>query len=276
MKTASPPTTPLEALWIEVPAGPIESDRDNYHLLDVHASGPVKASIRLEGRERRGSLRHGDINILPAGAAGRWLLEARSHALLLRLAPEIFADALAAMNASSAGAELVPEIGMRDAHIEALGWILKDEAAEGHPRGRLWLESAAHALALRLARRCVDSLRWPKLTANALPQWRLRRVCDYIEDHLDQDLSLGELAATAGFSVPHFKVLFRHSRGMPVHRYVVERRVERARQLILHGQRSLTEIACDVGFSHQGHMARCMQRVLGIGPAQMMALYRSR
>jgi AraC family transcriptional regulator len=274
METSHDPSTPLEAVWIAVPAGRIESDPDSHHLLDLHATGPVKASIHLAGREHRGALLHGDINILPAGGTGRWLLEAPSNALVLRLAPRVFSAAVAATHVKPAVRELVPEIGMRDAHIEALGWILKEEAAQGYPRGKLWLESAAHALALRLARRSGDSLRWPRTPARALPQWRLRRVCDYIDANLHQDLSLEELATAAGFSVPHFQVLFRHSRGLSVHRYVVERRVERARQLILQGKHSLTEIAGDVGFAHQGHLARCMRRVLGIGPAEMAALYR--
>jgi AraC family transcriptional regulator len=89
---------------------------------------------------------------------------------------------------------------------------------------------------------------------------------------LAAELSLAELAAVAGFSVPHFKVLFRQSMGLPVHRYVVERRVERARQLLLQGKRSMADIALDVGFAHQSHMTRCVRRVLGITPAQIVAL----
>lgn len=103
------------------------------------------------------------------------------------------------------------------------------------------------------------------------PGWR---VCEYIEANLTQDLSLHELAAVAEFSVPHFKVLFRQSTGIPAHRYVVERRVERARQLILGGAHSMTDIALDAGFAHQSHMTRCVQRVLGLGPAQVAELYR--
>jgi AraC family transcriptional regulator len=57
--------------------------------------------------------------------------------------------------------------------------------------------------------------------------------------------------------------------GLPVHRYVVERRVERARQLLLRGDRSMGDIAIEAGFTHQSHMARCLRRVLGIGSADV-------
>jgi AraC family transcriptional regulator len=102
----------------------------------------------------------------------------------------------------------------------------------------------------------------------------LRNVLDYIEAHLDEDLTLAELATVAGFSVSHFKSLFRHAVGQPVHRYVLERRVERARVLVLQGGRSMAEIALAAGFAHQSHMARCMRRALGMSPSQLAALAR--
>ena len=99
-------------------------------------------------------------------------------------------------------------------------------------------------------------------------------VCDYIKANLDRDLSLEELANIAGFSVSHFKPLFRHAVGIPVHRYVVECRVERARQLLLRGNRSMSDIAVEAGFCHQTHMARCLRRVLGVNSAAIARLGR--
>ena len=103
----------------------------------------------------------------------------------------------------------------------------------------------------------------------ALPVWRLRHVLDYIQAHLAEDLTLAELAGVAGFSRSHFKPLFKQATGMPVHRFVVERRIERARALLLEGGKSMAEIALQAGFSHPSHMARCMRRVLGLGPSQI-------
>jgi AraC family transcriptional regulator len=275
MNALTSPSTPLDLQWISVPAGRIEPAPDCYHVLDLHASQPAHASIRLDGRESRRAQRHGDINIVPAGCTGRWLFESGADALLLRLAPGLFEEAADAMYSRPARLELRPEICVRDPHIEHIGWMLKDERLTGHPRGMLWLESAAYAIALRLVRRSHNSSGLPRLLERGMPKWRLRRVCDYVEANLAQDLSLRELAAVAGFSVPHFKVLFRHSIGIPVHRYVVERRVERARQFISRGDLPMSNIALDVGFSHQSHMIRCVQRVLGITPAQIAELYGS-
>jgi AraC family transcriptional regulator len=85
-------------------------------------------------------------------------------------------------------------------------------------------------------------------------------VVDYIESLLDQDLSLAELATVGGFSVSHFKPLFKNATGLSAHRFVMERRVERARQLLSQGSLSMTEVALAAGFAHSSHMARCVRR----------------
>jgi AraC family transcriptional regulator len=73
----------------------------------------------------------------------------------------------------------------------------------------------------------------------------------------------------AGLSVSHFAALFRRSTGSSVHNYVMQRRVERARQLLVRGGMSVCEVALETGFSHQSHMARWMRRLLGIAPAAL-------
>jgi AraC family transcriptional regulator len=96
------------------------------------------------------------------------------------------------------------------------------------------------------------------------------RLVEFVESHLDQSLTLTELAALAGLSVPHFKVLFRETFGMPVHQYVVQRRVERARALLLQGALSASQVALETGFAHQSHMAHWMNRLLGVTPRELV------
>lgn len=98
-----------------------------------------------------------------------------------------------------------------------------------------------------------------------LSQAQLRRVTAYVEACLDQDLSLIRLANVAGVSASHLKTLFKRST-VPVHEYVVQRRVERARALLSRDELPINQVALEAGFSHQSHMARCMRRVLGVTP----------
>ena len=95
---------------------------------------------------------------------------------------------------------------------------------------------------------------------------QLRRLFDLVEANLDQPLTIEALAREAGASSSHLRHWFKQATGTTVHRYVVRRRVERARLLLLQGTLSASEVALQTGFSHQSHMARWMRHELGYTP----------
>ncbi|WP_035373742.1 helix-turn-helix domain-containing protein [Pseudoduganella violaceinigra] len=259
----------LDVLTSPVPVGRFDSPVDGRHVLCLHLGSPVPVSYRAGRHERQGTRLHGQFCVVPAGSSTRWTLQAPATSLLLRLNPALMQEAAGHMRLE---AGLVPAIHIRDPQVERIGWMMQAEEQDGHPSGRLFADSLASALAARL----LALQTWPDRLpvagpVRALPVWRLRAVQDYVEANLDRDLTLAELAAVAGFSVSHFKALFRHAVGMPVHRFVLGRRVERARQLLLAGQLSNTEIALEAGFAHPSHMARCVRAVLGRAPAQLRA-----
>src|SRR5579862_6935683 len=122
------------------------------------------------------------------------------------------------------------------------------------------------ALALQLR----GGLHTPRAIPRGLSQRQLRRVTDYIDANLADDLSLMRLADVAGFSGSHFRTLFRRSVGLPVHEYVIQRRVEHAHALLVRGHLPASQVAQEAGFAHQSHMARCMRRVLGVTPTAVV------
>ncbi|HVJ61938.1 MAG TPA: AraC family transcriptional regulator [Tahibacter sp.] len=268
LASAGPDRTPLlDVLTSPVPSGVFDSPVDRRHVLCLHLGDPVPVSYRMDGRERRGTRLHGQFCVVPAGTSTRWIVSRPARSLLLRLTPSLLRDASDALGVRSADADLASSIHVRDAQIERIGWMMQAEDHDAYPGGRLFADSLASALAARLLalQARVPAGKPPR----ALPAWRLRHVLDYIEAHLAEDLSLAELAAVAGYSVSHFKPLFRQAAGMPAHRYVLEQRVERARTLLLQGKQGISEIALDAGFAHASHMARCVRRVLGVSPGQI-------
>ncbi|WP_163284644.1 helix-turn-helix transcriptional regulator, partial [Enterobacter hormaechei] len=72
--------------------------------------------------------------------------------------------------------------------------------------------------------------------------------------------------------ISHLKALFRQTMGMPVHQYVIRRRVERAKALLLAGEMPISQVALAAGFAHQSHMAHCMKRLLGVTPRQVVGI----
>ena len=94
-----------------------------------------------------------------------------------------------------------------------------------------------------------------------------RRISEHIESHLDQKLSLDDLAAMAGLSTQHFARAFRQSFGMPPHSYLLRRRLEHVEQMLRDTQLPVAEIAAAVGFSDQSHLTRHFHRLKGISPS---------
>lgn len=257
----------LDVLTSPVPQGVFDSPVDGRHVLCLHLGTPVPVSYRMDGHDRQGVRLHGQYCVVPAGASTRWQLSRPARSLLLRLTPSLWRDTLE--SAGTRASELAPAIHVRDPQVERIGWMMQAEDRDAYPGGRLFVDSLASALAARLL--SLQSRRPPaaETRARALPAWRLRRVQEYIEAHLDEPLSLAELAAVAGYSASHFKALFKQATGLPAHRYVLERRVERARLMLLQGEQRIADIALAAGFSHASHMARCLRRLLGLSPSEL-------
>jgi AraC family transcriptional regulator len=108
-------------------------------------------------------------------------------------------------------------------------------------------------------------------TQHGLSPRRRRQVVDFIEAHLHDDLRLSDIARIAGVGATQLKASFPRALGLTVHQYVLRRRVERAKSLLLAGETSPAQVALAAGFAHQSHMALCMRRILGVTPRQIVA-----
>ena len=111
---------------------------------------------------------------------------------------------------------------------------------------------------------------------SGLPGARLRHVTEFIDDNLARALPLAELSAEAHLSQYHFARLFKESTGVPPHRFVVQRRIDRARTLLLDGQLSIDAIARAVGFRTRSHFSMVFHRHTGSPPTAFRAFASAR
>ena len=229
------------------------------HTLKVHAGAPVRGACR----HVRFRYTRGDVDLFPAGTSDEWEEEGPNTSLVLRLSPALLRRAAEDLGLDPARAGLEPRHHFRDPQIEHIAWALDAERRAGSPSGRLYAESLGLALAAHLLGRYPALVKLP----DGLSAPQVRRVTAYVEGHLDQDLSLARLAGVAGVSASHLKTLFRRTMGLPVHAYVVQRRVQRAKELLRRGELPASQVALEAGFAHQSHMARWMRRLLGETPA---------
>ncbi|UVK41498.1 AraC family transcriptional regulator [Mesorhizobium sp. AR10] len=108
----------------------------------------------------------------------------------------------------------------------------------------------------------------PKRSCGALQGWRVRCVLEYIDANLAEPITLGDLATLAGLSPMHFAAQFRMSTGIRPHEYLLRRRIERARELLLQHDSSIVEVALSVGFQTQSHFTTVFKRFMGDTPHQ--------
>ncbi len=99
-----------------------------------------------------------------------------------------------------------------------------------------------------------------------LPLSRLRRVTGYIQEHLDQELTLAQLGAVVYMSPYYFARLFQHSTGLPPHRFVVRSRIDRATGLLADPDLPIARISRAVGFGTPSHFSTVFRRIMGVTP----------
>ena len=130
----------------------------------------------------------------------------------------------------------------------------------------MYAESLGTALAVHLLRQYSTSPRAQVICKGGLASKPLQRVIEYINEHLQDELSLAELARTAKSSSHYFATVFKASTGISPHRYVIERRIDRARDLLRRDDKTISEIAYAVGFSSQSHLTAHFRRTMGLTP----------
>ncbi|MGB7434476.1 MAG: AraC family transcriptional regulator [Candidatus Acidiferrum sp.] len=101
-----------------------------------------------------------------------------------------------------------------------------------------------------------------------LPPARLKTVLEFIHANLDKNVSLFSMADAANMNMYYFAALFRRSMGVSPHQYVLDRRVERAKQLLCDRELSVLDVSLQVGFDHPNNFARAFRRLVGVSPTQ--------
>ena len=145
---------------------------------------------------------------------------------------------------------------------------LKAEVGNSDPGSRQYAE----ALSLVLMHELIRSERTTSAAARplrgGLPVWQQKRVVEFIEAHLAEEISLAALAQLVDLSIYHFARAFRQSIGAPPHRYHMTRRMERARSLLQRSALSVTQIGIQIGFHETSSFTRAFRQFTGLTPTE--------
>ena len=171
------------------------------------------------------------------------------------------------------------ESGFEDPLLAEIGCAIASELQTETSVGSLLIGSLASSLAARLIQKYAGASNGQanvSLARGALDRRRLQRVLDYIESNLEGDLNLDVMASIACLSRYHFARAFKLAVGQPPHRYVSARRLDRAKALLIQGDRPLVDIALALSFSDQANFSRAFRQATGLAPGQFRQDHRSR
>jgi len=163
---------------------------------------------------------------------------------------------------------LVATQGVRDATLFHLTKVILPALGQPNPFCQLFLDHFVLMLCSHVVNAYSVFRAAPEVYQGGLAPWQARRVVELLHEHLDGDLRLATLAGVCGLSVSHFARSFKISFGAPVHRYLIAQRLESAKDLLLHTNKSLPDIALQVGFSDQAAFSRTFAAVVGTTPGR--------
>jgi AraC family transcriptional regulator len=248
---------------------PFETPEYTYadHKIAIHTRVPPNLHVkrRLDGRVQYEQVFTEQVIVVPATVTHQVQWDRPSEFLILTLKPEMLYrsayDAIAPDRVDP-----IPCKPRPDPLMQQLGLALKAELELDGGSDRLYVESLVNCLTLHLLKKYSAVPLTITSPSAKLPQFALKQVIAYINDRLEQDLKLADLAALVGMSVCYFASRFKQSTGRSPHQFIVQRRLERSQQLLKQSNTAIAEIALQCGFSSQSHLTRQFRKHLGITP----------
>jgi AraC family transcriptional regulator len=164
---------------------------------------------------------------------------------------------------------LIDPMGSPDPVAESICRQIIREMNRGDDSSRMMTDALGQQLVIHLVRRhssVSGSKAFADKSGPGYRDWRLRSAIDYLEAHLADDIGLDDVAAVVGLSTTHLADLFRQGTGQPPHRWLMNRRLARACELLANPSLSVTEIAHRCGFASSQHLAAVTRRRLATTP----------
>ena len=237
------------------------------HLLVVHLSGVVLIEDKPAcGRVERRWANSGQMSLTPAGQGITRAVKGRPEVLLVCLPPHFVGELAEEINLGAANWELVPRVAVADQVVYRLGRLLLDEACGEAPPTRLMVETLTRALAIHLLQNHSSAAPRRPEAPICMPCGKLRRVIEYMRTHMDESLSLSQLANLSGLSPSQFTRSFRAAIGKPPHSYLIDLRIEKARDLLERTDLPVIEVGMQCGFEQPNHFATTFRKIVGLAP----------
>lgn len=236
------------------------------HIICVHQfQQPTQLERSLDGKHQLEEVSCGEIAIIPAQVAHQLRWKHPGDFTLVMLDPTHI-HRVVQPTIDVENVELKPQIAIPDPFVYQIVQALNSELEFGGIAGRLMLESLTATLSIHLLRHYATHKFNVPEPKGGLSKAQVGYVITFIEEHLEQDLSLEVMANLIQLSPHYFASLFKQSVGQSPHQYVLRSRVERSKQLLKQSELAIAQIAQCVGFQNQSHFTTAFRRMVGCTP----------
>lgn len=241
------------------------------HLLTHHAIGVShsRETIQVErvlGKQKQAEkVNNGAVIIIPANVQHKAAWDREGDITFLVLEPNQMTQTAQEIGMGDR-IELIPHFAMVDPLIHQLGLALRSELESNQLSNHFYIDSLKTTLLAHLIKHYAVVKPTISMQPEGLSQYQLQRAIDYINDSLNQDIKLAEIAKVVGMSQYYFCRLFRQSTGIAPHQYLIQQRVERAKQLLKQRNVSIADVAFQCGFANQSHLTKMFRQLTGSTP----------
>jgi len=239
---------------------------NTFHEVNIAISGALTTQkVSANGTLISTTGTSGNLCVTPAGQSISAIWQKRLDNMMILLDPA-FINRAAAENGLANGFEFAEVYKQTDPLIQQLGLTLLEESNSESPSGRLFVDSVVQTLTIHLLTHYGTASHAIEKVTGGLPGYKLRRVKEFVSENMEEDLSLAEISAVADLSQFHFARAFRKSTGLTPQQFLMQQRIERAKELLSKEDLPIVEISLRTGFKNQSHFTSLFRKFTNLTP----------
>jgi AraC family transcriptional regulator len=241
----------------------------NTYTIVAYQDGVTPMNRRFTATWRSEQVAPGSVSLLTRATQSHWRWTEGIEVTHVYLAGGAVADVAAEVYGRVIqGVELLDVLRADDPVLSAIAGFLAREAREGGLGGRLYVDALKNQACVHMLRHYANVAFPEPVSGRSLSPTLVRLLTQYVDDNLERNISLADLATVTQLNVFDLLRRFRKEFGCPPHAYVMRRRVDHAKRQLVRRDLPLKVVAANCGFSDQSHMTRLFRSMLGVTPAE--------